>query len=678
MTVRLARYSEPYRASGGLAAVGVLNQLGRPDVEPLEVLVREAVQNCWDARVRPQVTVEIGRTTVGPDRLPAVQNLLSDVPPGIPLDEALTASPDLLYFADFGTHGLRGPVRADHPGQDRDFVDFVLNIGQPPDKELGGGSFGYGKAAFYLASGARTVVIDTLCLTDDGTPERRLIGYALGPNFSDDDGRLYTGRHWWGVSDGDVCLPVTGAAAEEAASLLGLPERHGLEGLGTTVAVVAPDAQPQTDGVQSADDQTMRFLAEAMVWNFWPRMITTPGADRATLLFRLTDNGRRLRVPDPRTHPRLRGFVEAMDRMRLEPEGDDDFILDRSVESRRPIKTLGRIVIAKGPVAPLPPATVPLTHGARVTAESVHHVALMRAPEIVVRYLPGEPSAHGGLGYSGVFRCAVDLDDAFKAAEPPAHDDWVARSVADPGQRSSVTVALRNIRDICREAAGHRPTAAAPDSTAALPLGEFADALAVLIPAFDGPGARRPGPVRAATDRNRRPSRPGRNGTPAPPVSDNDWADTVHDGPAGDGSAQNVNPAVDGAGGTDDPRTKSPARRLPSPQIRVGALPTPALTDDGRPVMRYPFQLRGRGNNVTLSAAVEVMTTDGRQTESEPPLGEELPGVLAWHAPDGTRHDGPTATIGPDRTDGAWKVDVELTGPAMLRLDIQAVPETVA
>lgn len=669
MTVQLTRYSEPYRPSGGLAAVGVLNQLGRPDVEPLEVLVREAVQNCWDARVRPQVTVEIGRTAVGPDRLPAVKTLLSDVPPGIPLEEALAASPHLLYFADFGTHGLRGPVRADHPGQDRDFVDFVLNIGQPPDKELGGGSFGYGKAAFYLASGARTVVIDTLCLDDDGVPERRLIGYGLGPNFTDTDGRLYTGRHWWGVSDGDVCLPVTGAAAEEAAALLGLPDRSGTKALGTTVAVIAPDAQPHTDGVQGTDGQTMRFLAEAMVWNFWPRMINTPGADRATLRFRLTDNGRRMPVPDPRTHPRLRGFVEAMDRMRLEPEGDDDFVLDRSVESRRPIRTLGRLVIAKGPVAPLPPTSGPLTHGARVTADSVHHVALMRAPEIVVRYLPGEPATHGGLGYSGVFRCAVDLDDAFKASEPPAHDDWIARSVADPGQRSSVTVALRNIRDICREAAGHRQPTAAPDSTAALPLGEFADALAVLIPAFDGPGARRPGPARTALGRlSHRPSRPDRNGS-ADGAGDTGWVNNVADEDTGTGGTRP-------AGGTTEPDNTppAPARRLAPPQTRVGGLPAPSLTDDGTPVMRYPFQLRGRGNNVVLSADVEVMTTDGRQTESEPPLGEQLPRVLAWHAPDGHRQDGPTVAVGADRTDGDWSVDVELTGPAMLRLDIHAVP----
>ena len=46
----MERYSEVYSPTGGLAAEGVINQLGRPDIESLEVLVREAVQNCWDAK----------------------------------------------------------------------------------------------------------------------------------------------------------------------------------------------------------------------------------------------------------------------------------------------------------------------------------------------------------------------------------------------------------------------------------------------------------------------------------------------------------------------------------------------------------------------------------------------------------------------------------------------------
>ena len=207
-------------ATGGLAAEGVINQLGRPDIEPLEVLVREAIQNCWDARreTRSAIRVEIGRRTLDePTTRLVVQRVLPDPPPGLPLAEELRPGMRILHFADFGTNGLGGPTRADRvsEGGIRDFVDFIRNIGQPPDRDLGGGSFGYGKAAFYIASRARTIVVDTLCETGSGL-ERRLIGAALGANYAR-NGLNFTGRHWWGEIVDDVPEPLTGDNAAEIA-----------------------------------------------------------------------------------------------------------------------------------------------------------------------------------------------------------------------------------------------------------------------------------------------------------------------------------------------------------------------------------------------------------------------------------------------------------------------------
>ena len=88
-----------------------------------------------------------------------------------------------------------GPSR--RTGAQRDFIDLVLNVGQPPDKELGGGSFGYGKAAFYLASRARTVVIDSLCETgaavgsNCSTPLSRAVSART---YSDPTGRPFNGQ----------------------------------------------------------------------------------------------------------------------------------------------------------------------------------------------------------------------------------------------------------------------------------------------------------------------------------------------------------------------------------------------------------------------------------------------------------------------------------------------------
>jgi hypothetical protein len=115
-----------------------------------EVLVREAIQNCWDARreTRSAIRVEIGRTTLDETNARLIaEEVLPDPPPALPLADELRPGARILHIADFGTSGLGGPTRADRvsEGQNRDFVDFVRNIGQPPDKAFGGGSFGYGR-----------------------------------------------------------------------------------------------------------------------------------------------------------------------------------------------------------------------------------------------------------------------------------------------------------------------------------------------------------------------------------------------------------------------------------------------------------------------------------------------------------------------------------------------------
>lgn len=667
----MERYSEPYNATGGLAAIGVLNQLGRPDTEPLEVLVREAVQNCWDAK-RPdsaQIRVTIGRSTLDQAGVSFLRNhVLVNPPPGLALGDEMREGMHTLYFADFGTHGLAGPTRADRPGEPRDFVDFVRNIGQPPDKDFGGGSFGYGKAAFYIGSAARTVVIDTLCMTGDGQLERRLLGCALGETFNV-KGVPFTGRHWWGRMEDGVPEPVTGPSAEEIAAALGLPPRNSTDDLGTTVLIIAPSITIENgDGT----DATMDFVAEAIAWNFWPRMIDTPGGVQSTMRFSISDNGKKVRIPNPRTHPQLRGFVEAMDRLRQEPDANlaDEFIIDAEIRSLKPARKLGRLTIKKDPVAPadLPDRPVPL--GARRTRASVHHVALMRAPELVVTYLEGPIPLAGRMGYAGVFKSALDMDEAFKAAEPPTHDDWVARSVVDRKARSFVNIGLERVQTQCRLAAGYNATVRHLSDADAIPLGEFADALATLMPGQEGPGARRPTTQRPPIKRRRRA--PGHRDVDT--VTEDVWVDATTNYLA-DQTGSGMKDSGYGNGSTGGEQqhgslTTSRPKPTPLPQTKAGGTPSPAISADSTAVIAYPFELRTKGNRVRLEATVEVMTNDGGQVEAEPPVGYRPPAVHAWIAPSGLRYSSAAITVGPDDADGCWTVEVALR-EEMMRVDLK-------
>lgn len=648
----IVRFSEQIAATGGLVAEGALKQLGRPDIEPLEILIREAVQNCWDARreTSSTVRVDIGRRRLDEQVTQTLsRTLLPDPPPKIPLGRELRANPRLLYFADYGTSGLGGPTRADRVGdrETRDFVDFVRNVGQPRDKTLGGGSYGYGKAVFFTASRARTIIVDTLCETHAG-PERRLIGMAIGSNYVE-EGKHHTGRHWWGRLVDGVPEPLLGDEAAMAASLLRLPERRNRDDLGTTIAIIAPGLEPDDDV-----DRVMPFIAEALLWNFWPKMTHTPDQPRAAMEFRLFDEDERLPVPDPRMVDRLRPFVEAMDRLRSIPDADDDpTVIETPVRCKRPSEDLGHLVIQRAPVQP----TDELSEGAMPagmaeTSKGLHHVALMRNAELVVKYFRGAEPVTRRHGYAGVFRCSPQTDDAFKNAEPPTHDDWVPRSVADGRDRTLVRTALRRIKETCREAAGVTAPVKVGQDGSRIPLGEFADGLARLLPGFAGPGARRI-PVDSARDGRGKDGRAVRDEGRSPTEA------SATDRWPLDGSST--------AGGSED---ESGGSTRPPTVREVGSL-APSLAEDGTPVLRYPFELHTRGNRVRLRAVLRVMTNDGTSVEKDPPRNWVPPQVQAWIDPAGHRHRGTTMLCEPGSDGGRWLVEIPIVEEALVSVEVR-------
>ena len=143
---------------------------------------------------------------------------------------------------------------------------------------------------------------------------------------------------------------------------------------------------------------------------------------------------------------------------------------------------------------------------------------------------------------------------------------------------------------------------------AGIPLGEFADALAGLMPGLHGPGARRSKthPTRStrkrrAPGRQPRTSQAGRLG--------GRWS---RRGRCDHGACRRRGREW---GRADTVRPPRP------PQTRASGDPLPALASDGTPVIRYPFQLRSNGNRVRIAARIEVMANDGAQVETDAPVG---------------------------------------------------------
>lgn len=487
---------EPYPQSGGLAAAGFYKLLGRPRLDPLTVLVRETAQNSWDARVPDQ---QVRYTIDGWSALlPEERDALSDVVftevaksrtrVGDVLHERVVRA---LYISDRGTRGLGGPLLADRVSSSGtyDWVDFVLNVGKQNLQEQTGGTYGFGKTITYIVSLADAVVIHSRTM-HRGRPQTRLIACAIGDEF-EHAGRLHTGRHWWGSDTVGSPLPITGRDADRIAAAIGMPEFVDDE-LGTNVLILQPDFGGRTP------EQAMQFVAESVTWHLWPKLMQHAHRRLAPMQVDVLFDGEHVPVPRPEDRPPLHGFAQAF-RALLDDvdEGRRPDGLERTViRSLRPKRDIGDLV------------TVPLVSRARADVDDghdaanedspspaasivgvCHHVALLRAPELVVDYVAGPSPADGGTEWAAVFRSRPENDPHFAAAEPPTHDSWQPELLEKSAGKTIVKVALQRIREFLDERWGSRPDAVSASSSSSTAV--VADALAGLVRAAPDKGAGR-------------------------------------------------------------------------------------------------------------------------------------------------------------------------------------------
>jgi hypothetical protein len=425
--------SESVPAMGAIKGEGVKKQLGRPTLDRLTMLVREAAQNSWDAAddagERPvHFAIELcdlSSEAATSWRQTALQGAPAE--DHLPLRPALQREPlSVLFVSDRGTTGLGGPTRADRvvPGQSHDYVSFVLNVGDARDKDYGGGTYGYGKAVFYRESAAATIFLHTRCTNEDGEDESRLIGCALGHGF-DVDGSAFTGRHWFGVPVGEEIVdPIRDQEADTMADELGFPA-FGDDEYGTSIAVVAPKLDSR------GDDVAMRVLADSIVWHLWPKMVVR-ATDGPAMTFDVRHNGVPVAIADPSQHAALREFVAALEDLDLAGE---------TIDYGPGAMPIGKIAL-RTTFAPPPP--IDEVGQAAGLGMGVHHCCLLRVPELVVEYRSGPALPDERVWYAGVFRVLPEHDETFALAEPPSHDSWSPEDL-DDRERSIVRTTLRKI-----------------------------------------------------------------------------------------------------------------------------------------------------------------------------------------------------------------------------------------
>lgn len=388
----------------------------------------------------------------------------------------------LLIASDTGTTGLQGTTTAAKATQGRDdFNSFIRMIGRKSDKELRGGTYGFGKAVFFTASNVDTILVYSRTFNEHGHRVNRFIAVASGDDY-DRDGFNYSGRHWWGIEAQGVqgikyALPIEGQDADTLAAMFKM-DRHFTQErpTGTSIAVLDPAF------AQKGPQAATQSIANALTLWAWPHMLPDTSAE-STIKFSVTMRDSPIRIPDPEKDPVLRNFVMAYKLALSEPEhsAPEDFInhfqysgprrwID--IQSRSPKEYLGRLAVT---LVPHFQSSFP----SLFNEETLNHVALLRNPRMVVKYLPG-PRNGSEDNYAGVFIAAQALDVFFAGSEPPAHDDWVPKSVdlsedkyhhpSTGGIRKTnpVNVALREISTLLRSAPSSKVNESSSENIPAL------------------------------------------------------------------------------------------------------------------------------------------------------------------------------------------------------------------
>jgi hypothetical protein len=631
MHLPLDRQSERFSATGSIAAEGVKNQLGRPHLGRLAVLVREAVQNSWDAREEDAggVTFGISSWVATTDQLEVLRKVVfPTTPPKLELAACLASDHvRVMVVYDRGTNGLGGPTRADvapEPGETTDFVDFLRNIGQPPDRDFGGGTYGFGKAAFYLASKARTILVHTRCSVS-GNTESRFIAAALGSQYEDEAQVRFTGRHWWGRFVGGVAEPLVGAEADEVAYALGMPS-YPADGKGTSILLIQPDFEgaPEAVAIGGMRDAILRY--------FWPKWVDGP-AGTGTMKFEMALDGVPVEIPRPESVQELTGFVAAF-RGLIDPTSVEESIFGgrvQDLECQRPRQRLGKLSIVRFP------ASEKREWGAEGQAElppeepfgrPTHHVALLRNPNFVVRYLAGPSTPSSRIEYGGVFRTERDIDTAFATAEPPTHDDWIPDAMENGPAKTYVRVALRRLREAVRDFAA--PPAIREPAGLDLPLGALSDQLGGLIPTEHGIGAGQQDPDRERSGGGARGSFTGGQRPQVP--------------------------------------QHGRVRVLEGSQVQLV---------NGRPALIVPFEVQHGGGEPLIVEVDAGVLLEGGGIEIDPPTGAERAAVLEWRGPDGNTVGAVSQCTIPPDLQGRWSVVVSIPPDAMISVSVASLRRQV-
>ena len=316
----------------------------------------------------------------------------------------------LLQLVEEHGGGMGGPWRG---GSSKPWR-AMCSLGITRETSGHGGSYGYGKAGLIRGSRIRTVVAYTCFRERQDEPgvTRRLLGMTYWGSHRRGECD-HTGTRWFGApTEGGTRAPLINDAADVTASRLGMAPRDPRQAaqLGTTLLVVDPTVQ--------ADD-----LLRATERFWWPAL------EDSEVLFDVSvveesDSGAEL-FPRPKSREDLQPFINSFERALSPPDSRHKHWRVHRLNAVDRLKRPGTVAL-EADTRDTNNWTFPHigAGGEEGNGGAWEHrslVALVRGPRMVVEYF----DAGGAWPFvRGTFVASDEADDALRATEPKAHDAW--------------------------------------------------------------------------------------------------------------------------------------------------------------------------------------------------------------------------------------------------------------
>ncbi len=438
--------------AGTINASGVLKNINGSGLSLTEIFLRETVQNSFDARLddkdsktkKSTLNYSLRAFHFNEQQYKSIIELLSTdnknsyfntyVRPNIN-KEMLN-----IEVSDTNTTGLSGPIEPTDKIGDQNFTNFVYFTGNDKKKDKNsGGSYGFGKAALFAYSKARTIFVYTRMkssyeMSNRKSYQSRFIVIASDERIENSN----SDRCWWGRKTaytdkerGMYAAPIIGNDADEIAKSLGI-EKFGEEQTGTKIIALnaGPDILPSDkyENEKSIDTIFKEDLPKYIVHWYWNKIIDK------SINFSVLYENQIIQIDDPTKLYPYKIFCEAYRKLLTVDSKTPDTKKLCKISQTRPSVNLGYVSVVSTPVMrnnyeelfPIFKNKSPI-------------VAFMRGIGNVVYYEQFEMKEDSlETTCYGVFKTDVnaktqngpdsEIDHYFRDIENQTHDKWIHRS----------------------------------------------------------------------------------------------------------------------------------------------------------------------------------------------------------------------------------------------------------